>query len=173
VSSRDFFLICVACAAGAFGVALLIGNDYAFFAGYVVLQFIVLAQAWNILGGGERILRAVVQFVQQRPEALSLLLVLGEIHERGELLHDIAGLIPNRADEDGGPERAAVVTAETDFQNRFWSLRRRLRPAPAPLDRWGTPSGIQSSGRALVRGRIRSGTESCSLSINEMPCVAA
>jgi branched-chain amino acid transport system permease protein len=44
-------LICVACAAGAFGVALLIGNDYAFFAGYVVLQFIVLAQAWNILGG--------------------------------------------------------------------------------------------------------------------------
>ena len=29
----------------------LVGNDYAFFAGYVVLQFIVLAQAWNILGG--------------------------------------------------------------------------------------------------------------------------
>jgi branched-chain amino acid transport system permease protein len=51
VLSRDFFLICVACAAGVFGVALLIGNDYAFFAGYVVLQFIVLAQAWNILGG--------------------------------------------------------------------------------------------------------------------------
>lgn len=44
-------LICVAVAAGIFGVAGLIGNDYAFFAGYVVLQFIVLAQAWNILGG--------------------------------------------------------------------------------------------------------------------------
>ena len=27
------------------------GNDYVFFAGYVVLQFIVLATAWNILGG--------------------------------------------------------------------------------------------------------------------------
>ncbi len=26
-------------------------NDYLFFAGYVVLQFIVLATAWNILGG--------------------------------------------------------------------------------------------------------------------------
>jgi branched-chain amino acid transport system permease protein len=51
VHSRDFFLICVAGAAGVFGVALLIGHDYAFFAGYVVLQFIVLAQAWNILGG--------------------------------------------------------------------------------------------------------------------------
>jgi branched-chain amino acid transport system permease protein len=51
VRSWIFFLICVALAAGVFGVALMIGNDYAFFAGYVVLQFIVLAQAWNILGG--------------------------------------------------------------------------------------------------------------------------
>jgi branched-chain amino acid transport system permease protein len=29
----------------------LLGNDYYFFAGYTVLQFIVLATAWNILGG--------------------------------------------------------------------------------------------------------------------------
>ena len=27
------------------------GNDYVFFAGYTVLQYIVLATAWNILGG--------------------------------------------------------------------------------------------------------------------------
>jgi branched-chain amino acid transport system permease protein len=27
------------------------GNDYLFFAGYIVLQYIVLATAWNILGG--------------------------------------------------------------------------------------------------------------------------
>jgi branched-chain amino acid transport system permease protein len=46
-----FFLICAAFAAGVFGAARLIGNDYVFFAGYVVLQYIVLAQAWNILGG--------------------------------------------------------------------------------------------------------------------------
>jgi branched-chain amino acid transport system permease protein len=51
VRSWVFFLICVAVAAGVFGSAHLFGNDYAFFAGYVVLQFIVLAQAWNILGG--------------------------------------------------------------------------------------------------------------------------
>jgi branched-chain amino acid transport system permease protein len=51
VGFRVFTLICVALAAGVFGIALLIGNDYAFFAGYVVLQFIVMAQAWNILGG--------------------------------------------------------------------------------------------------------------------------
>ncbi len=49
--SLVFFLICAACAAGVFGAARLTGNDYVFFAGYVVLQFIVLAQAWNILGG--------------------------------------------------------------------------------------------------------------------------
>jgi branched-chain amino acid transport system permease protein len=51
VRSWVFFLICIVVAAGVFGGARLIGNDYAFFAGYVVLQFIVLAQAWNILGG--------------------------------------------------------------------------------------------------------------------------
>ncbi len=34
-----------------FGIGLLIHNDYVFYAGYVVLQFIVLATAWNILGG--------------------------------------------------------------------------------------------------------------------------
>jgi branched-chain amino acid transport system permease protein len=29
----------------------LIGNDYAWFAGYFILQYVVLATAWNILGG--------------------------------------------------------------------------------------------------------------------------
>ena len=51
MSSWPFLGACGAVAAGIFGAAVLIGNDYAFFAGYVVLQFIVLAQAWNILGG--------------------------------------------------------------------------------------------------------------------------
>jgi branched-chain amino acid transport system permease protein len=34
-----------------FGLCRLINNGYVFFAGYVVLQYIVLATAWNILGG--------------------------------------------------------------------------------------------------------------------------
>jgi branched-chain amino acid transport system permease protein len=38
-------------AALVFGVARAIDNSYVFFAGYVVLQYIVLAIAWNILGG--------------------------------------------------------------------------------------------------------------------------
>ena len=46
-----FFLIAAAVGAAVFLVARLIGNDYLFFAGYTVLQFIVLATAWNILGG--------------------------------------------------------------------------------------------------------------------------
>src|ERR1700680_2064256 len=37
--------------AAVFGLALSIGNDYVLYAGYVVLQFIVLSTAWNILGG--------------------------------------------------------------------------------------------------------------------------
>ena len=35
----------------AVGVALTLRNEYIFFAGFVILQFIVLATAWNILGG--------------------------------------------------------------------------------------------------------------------------
>ena len=46
-----FFLICLIVAALVFGAAIAIGNDYVFFAGYVVLQYVVLSTAWNILGG--------------------------------------------------------------------------------------------------------------------------
>src|SRR5438105_5360844 len=46
-----FLVILIAAAALVFGGARLIGTDYVFFAGYTVLQFIVLATAWNILGG--------------------------------------------------------------------------------------------------------------------------
>lgn len=46
------FLITVAAlAAAAFGVTRFADNEYYFFAGYVVLQYVVLATAWNILGG--------------------------------------------------------------------------------------------------------------------------
>src|SRR5262245_19449938 len=50
-SNLLFFLL--ACAVGAivFLLVRLNGNDYLFFAGYTVVQFIVLATAWNILGG--------------------------------------------------------------------------------------------------------------------------
>jgi len=41
----------VALVAVALLLTRVIENEYAFFAGYVVLQFIVLATAWNILGG--------------------------------------------------------------------------------------------------------------------------
>jgi len=51
VRTLPFFLVCVAVAAAVFVLARLVGNDYVFFAGYVVLQYIVLATAWNILGG--------------------------------------------------------------------------------------------------------------------------
>src|SRR5580692_10200465 len=46
-----FVLACTAVAAAVFAGARAVGNDYVFFAGYTVLQFVVLATAWNILGG--------------------------------------------------------------------------------------------------------------------------
>jgi branched-chain amino acid transport system permease protein len=46
-----FILLGAVVAALVFAGARLVGNDYVFFAGYTVLQFIVLATAWNILGG--------------------------------------------------------------------------------------------------------------------------
>jgi branched-chain amino acid transport system permease protein len=51
VRTRLFLLIWIAVAAVVFFGARLVSNDYVFFAGYTVLQFVVLATAWNILGG--------------------------------------------------------------------------------------------------------------------------
>jgi branched-chain amino acid transport system permease protein len=51
IRSGTFVLACAAAAAIVFASARAVGNDYVFFAGYTVLQFIVLATAWNILGG--------------------------------------------------------------------------------------------------------------------------
>jgi branched-chain amino acid transport system permease protein len=49
--NATFILCATAVAAAVFAVALAIGNAYVFFAGYVVLQYVVLATGWNILGG--------------------------------------------------------------------------------------------------------------------------
>jgi branched-chain amino acid transport system permease protein len=51
VRTRVFLLISIAVAVVVFFGARMVNNDYVFFAGYTVLQFIVLATAWNILGG--------------------------------------------------------------------------------------------------------------------------
>ena len=50
-SSAFFFLISALVGSAFFFFARWVENDYVFFAGYTVLQFIVLATAWNILGG--------------------------------------------------------------------------------------------------------------------------
>jgi branched-chain amino acid transport system permease protein len=51
VRNWQFFLLAAAVALLVYLAARLSGIGYLFFAGYVVLQFIVLATAWNILGG--------------------------------------------------------------------------------------------------------------------------
>ena len=49
--SRVFLIVCAIVAAAVFLIARWFNNDYLFFAGYTVLQFVILATAWNILGG--------------------------------------------------------------------------------------------------------------------------
>jgi branched-chain amino acid transport system permease protein len=51
VRPLPFLIVSTLAALLLFGVVRMIGNDYLFFAGYTVLQFVVLATAWNILGG--------------------------------------------------------------------------------------------------------------------------
>ena len=51
MSTVRFLSLTLLAAAAVFFAARLIGNPYVFFAGYVVLQYIVLSTAWNILGG--------------------------------------------------------------------------------------------------------------------------
>ncbi|MGH6814634.1 MAG: branched-chain amino acid ABC transporter permease [Hyphomicrobiaceae bacterium] len=46
-----FWGVALGLVAAAVVLTLLVKNEYPFFAGYVILQFIVLATAWNILGG--------------------------------------------------------------------------------------------------------------------------
>ncbi|MFZ0853816.1 MAG: branched-chain amino acid ABC transporter permease [Hyphomicrobiaceae bacterium] len=50
---RSWAFFCIALSLGGvmFALALWLRSEYLFFAGYVVLQFVVLATAWNILGG--------------------------------------------------------------------------------------------------------------------------
>jgi branched-chain amino acid transport system permease protein len=51
VRTPVFILVEFAVAALLFLAFRYVDNDYVFFAGYIVLQFIVLGTAWNILGG--------------------------------------------------------------------------------------------------------------------------
>jgi branched-chain amino acid transport system permease protein len=51
VRTPAFILWQVVAAAALYLAFRFFGNDYMFFAGYTVLQYIVLATAWNILGG--------------------------------------------------------------------------------------------------------------------------
>jgi branched-chain amino acid transport system permease protein len=46
-----FVLIWLVVGGVLFAGSVALGNDYIFFAGYVVLQYVVLGTAWNILGG--------------------------------------------------------------------------------------------------------------------------
>ena len=51
MQAMKFPLVALTVAAVLFAGAHALKSDYFFYAGYTVLQFVVLACAWNILGG--------------------------------------------------------------------------------------------------------------------------
>ncbi|MDP6352986.1 MAG: branched-chain amino acid ABC transporter permease [Alphaproteobacteria bacterium] len=51
MAAKAFWPVAIALILAAIGLTQLLANEYYFFAAYVVLQFVVLATAWNILGG--------------------------------------------------------------------------------------------------------------------------
>jgi branched-chain amino acid transport system permease protein len=51
LKTRTFWLLTAVTVGVIFALSRLVTNDYFFFASYLVLQYIVLAIAWNILGG--------------------------------------------------------------------------------------------------------------------------
>lgn len=51
MSTPRFLALGAALLLAALGLALWVRNEYVFYAGYAVLQFVALASAWNILGG--------------------------------------------------------------------------------------------------------------------------
>jgi len=51
VSGRALLAVAVALVAVAVGLTRVLENQYYYFAAYVILQYVVLATAWNILGG--------------------------------------------------------------------------------------------------------------------------
>src|SRR6185437_6699496 len=51
MGTATFWIVALLVGAVVFGLSMLVQNQYYFFAGYIVLQYVVLATAWNILGG--------------------------------------------------------------------------------------------------------------------------
>ncbi len=50
-SNMRFYLVCLGILILSYIATIVITNQYYFFAGFAILQFVVLALAWNILGG--------------------------------------------------------------------------------------------------------------------------
>src|SRR5256885_945126 len=51
MGTGKFWLAAFVVGALVFAASRFVTNEYFFFAGYVVLQYVVLATAWNVLGG--------------------------------------------------------------------------------------------------------------------------
>jgi branched-chain amino acid transport system permease protein len=46
-----FEIVCLLLIVAAFAMTQIIGNQFVFFVGFVILQYVVMSTAWNVLGG--------------------------------------------------------------------------------------------------------------------------
>ena len=67
----------------------------------------------------------MIQLVDHHRGLSLLLLLFGEIHERSEMLNNLTALIPNRANEDGGPEHAAILAPVANLRTVVGTARER------------------------------------------------
>ncbi|MGH7089485.1 MAG: hypothetical protein ACREFQ_11360, partial [Stellaceae bacterium] len=51
MNNTTFWLLDAVVVIGVFLLSRFVSNDYFFFASYLILQYVVLSTAWNILGG--------------------------------------------------------------------------------------------------------------------------
>lgn len=148
-----FILLALATAAVVFVAARLIDNSYVFFAGYVVLQYVVLSTAWNILGGYTGYvnfgtaaffaLGAYCTILLQKALPLSLSLPLPAMMLAGGLVSGIVGLgmgyltLRLRGTFFSIATLAMAVVAQTLITN--WNLvggsrgAYTIRPADSPV----------------------------------------
>jgi len=96
VSSGKFILITLAVAVAVFAAAQLVSNNYLFFAGYVVLQFVVLATdcpAGNIPTVKSRLLAAIEVFNADSGRRYELSMSIGVA------AYDPPGAVPRTIEE--------------------------------------------------------------------------
>ena len=83
-------------------------NEYFFFAGYVVLQYIVLATAWNILGG----------YTGYTNFGIGAFFAVGAYSS--VVLHKLTALLPDSGDDPASA--AGLISSAASYRALAWAI---------------------------------------------------